>query len=313
MTDCHWGANDRRVLRGRHDPACADTTCRGCQACSERHCLRCGVTHEEHVCPGCLLATKLDLAEIVEACATLASEVADHGIDSEVMMLISPCADPEARGHLEASVAFGRVGPDRLDDLLPRNEMHPLWVLETIAMDWRAALDHDDPTTVVTVPDSAGYLIRNLEHVARKSAVDIHEQANEIAACSNNLGRVLQTWRAKHKGAPCIHCNDGTLLEHQTRDDETLDGWWCPRCRFEWDEDGYREVVRVANLVRAEWLTAPECSTLTKVPIGSVWGWASKNLVARKESGGRTLYRVADIRAQVKTDDGGVALASEAL
>lgn len=296
MTECRWATGDGpRIIPGRHDPECADTTCRGCQPCRERHCINCGIVHCEHVCPGCLLAVKLDLTEVVESYQQIESEIADHGINSEAMAIIGPCADPEARGHLEASVTVGRVDPDRLEDALPRDEKHPLWVLENIAMDWRVALDHDDPSTRATVPDSAGYLIRNIGHAATKPAVNIAAQAVEIAACLGNLGSVLQKWRTKHKGAPCIHCNDGTLLERQTRDDEDADGWWCPACRWEWDEDGYREVVAAGNRSRSAWLTGPDCAEVTGANVASIWKWAERGRVTRKTIGGKVHYNRAQV------------------
>lgn len=57
-----------------------------------------------------------NLGEIRRMCLALPTEAIMRGVDSESFNLLGPVSDPEARGHLEASVRAGRVPPEYLDD-----------------------------------------------------------------------------------------------------------------------------------------------------------------------------------------------------
>src|SRR5690242_151686 len=169
MTACRFVASDQpRVLTGRHDPDCADETCRGCQPCAEPHCAVCRRTHADGTCAECVAATRADLHEIAELCGALPEEVAHRGVNGEAMMLLGPTSDPEARGYLEASVLAGRVSRDALeashlkgcDD--PRcvgcaGEVHPLFVLGSWDMVWRDHLEHETDK-LATLPRLVDYL-----------------------------------------------------------------------------------------------------------------------------------------------------------
>lgn len=136
---CFYVAWDQpRALRGRHGPECpalaiastgvapvdagetngpqVATQCVGCLPCPEAHCIRCGREHvEQLVCPGCIADARADLAAITTLCANLPAEARAKGVDSEAMNLLGPVADPEARGHLLASVIVGRIPANYLD------------------------------------------------------------------------------------------------------------------------------------------------------------------------------------------------------
>ena len=61
--------------------------------------------------------TREALHDIARMCDALPAEVEHRGVEGEAMFLLGPAADPEARGHLEASVAAGRVSPDYLAEV----------------------------------------------------------------------------------------------------------------------------------------------------------------------------------------------------
>lgn len=113
---CRWVSSDRpRVLSGRHGDECAGDECRGCLPCTEPHCRVCGQAHHETTCGDCLSQVREDLKLLSQVCDSLPNEVRFRGIDSEAMNLLGPNADPEARGHLEASFLAGRITADYLD------------------------------------------------------------------------------------------------------------------------------------------------------------------------------------------------------
>ena len=300
MTDCRWGGADQpRILPNRHDVDCELGSCRGCQPCWQPHCPHCGITHTHHVCPGCLHTIRGNLTEIVALHAQLSDEAAERGINSEAMNLAGPSADPEARGHLEASIAVGRIPADRLADHLPADDQHPLWVLETIAGETRDALDHDEPTTRATVENAAGYISRNLTDIARDPNVDLAAIAGQIADCTRHMLAVLGDRTRDRTGAPCPTCEPARVLVYQTTDDghET---WTCMGCRREWDTEQYQLLIRVGYLAHAEWLNGPDCAA----KVGTTWAtlrkWAERGLVATKHISSKTHYRVTDAQERMR-------------
>lgn len=113
---CKWdGGEQPRILPQRHRDECRDEACSGCLPCSGPHCVVCGVEHSTGACAGCVGAVREDLGEIRRLSADLPAEVEVRGVAGEAFSLLGPTADPEARGHLEASVKAGRVPPEYLD------------------------------------------------------------------------------------------------------------------------------------------------------------------------------------------------------
>lgn len=86
--------------------------------CPEPHCRICWQAHVTNngTCAPCLARVRNDLHEIGRLYAHLLDEAENRGINSEAANFYGPAADPEARGHLEASIAAGRIPPDYLDE-----------------------------------------------------------------------------------------------------------------------------------------------------------------------------------------------------
>jgi hypothetical protein len=229
MTACRWVASTQpRAVVGRHDDGCTDETCRGCQPCTEPHCRVCSRVHAEGTCAECLAATRADLREIARLCDALPAEVEHRGLEGEAMVLLGPAADPEARGHLEASVACGRVPADYLDHA--DGELHPLFVLGTHDMVWREALDHDEPDAL-TLADTIDYLDRTMSYMAGFPHVPFEDFARDLRRCVAHLKGVLHdSERGVRANVSCFECGDD--LERRLGKEGFEDHWTCrnPRC-----------------------------------------------------------------------------------
>lgn len=256
--------------------------------CFERHCLSCGANHvDQRTCPWCVGEAREVLREIGELVDCLPEEAEAKGVRSEAMNLLGPACDPEARGHLAASVAAGRVPAHYLDEA--DDEQHPLIVLGATQMEWEDALDHESLSRV-TVSGALHYLGANLTYVAQLEHNDFAEQVTAWRRSLGHLRSVLGTGEQRRTGAPCPTCDPVRVLH------ATEDGWRCNGCWRQWDEVQYQELVRAGYLVNAEWLSGPDCAEATGAPRSSITGWASKGLVDKKVTEGRVHYRVAQVR-----------------
>lgn len=315
---CRFVARDLpRVLPGRHGEDCKGEVvtedgqqriegCRGCQPCPEAHCRVCGVIHSAGACPGCLDATRETLAEIRRMCGDLPDEAETRGVDGEALVLLGPVADPEARGHLEASVAAGRVPADYLGEIV--GESHPGWVLATWAMVYRDAFDHDDPVNAVQLDQEAGYLDRNLTYAATWPHVPFEDFAKELRACLTHLEVVLHdSERGERANISCFDC--GGDLERKLGDEGFEDVMTCRGCKRRYTSAEYNFAVKADRIDKAEWLTDTDMQIRTGVPAATVRSWAratkddSLPLVGKATQLGRTVYLVADVE-RVRDDKG---------
>lgn len=314
MTCKYDGAERPRILPGRHEDDCAGNECRGCQPCPWVHCRRCYREHveaETGTCPNCLADVRTDIAEITRMVAALPAEVRVKGIDSEAMNLLGPTADPEALGHMRASINVGRIPADWLE--VADDERHPLLVLGSWMEAYIEAFNHVDPERI-TVASAASYLNRNLTYIGAEADVPFEDFARDVAGCRSHMERVLHDGEQVETGAPCMTCEKPLLRVYENgalpwfhKDDSRpiadRDGWACRRCREFRSEKDYR--LNVADLHRssAEWLSAPDMIERTGISRGSLTGWASLGKVKRRTSGGRVVYRVADVEARLTDGD----------
>lgn len=292
---CKWVARgEPRVIQGRHLDDCElGEFCKGCQPCTEPHCRVCGITHANGSCAECQGETRGYLREIARMCDALPTEVVHRGIGGEAMMLWGPVADPEARGHLEASVAAGRVPADYLDHA--DGELHPLFVLGSWDMVWRDALDHDE-AGVLTLAGAVDYLDRTLGYMADYEHVPFEDFARDLRQCAAHLERVLHDGEQRDEGVPCLTCE--RPLTRVWGKDEAADGWECKRCRAQSTEAQYQLAVKADYIASSEWLTDADMAVRTGVKAGTVRVWAQRNAVRRKRDAGRTLYAVADVETR---------------
>lgn len=245
---CRWnGTTNPRTLPGRHGDGCDGDGCAGCLPCTEPHCRVCGRTHAAGTCAECLAETRANLHDIARMCDALPAEVEHRGVEGEAMMLLGPTADPEARGHLEASVLAGRIPPDYLAEA--HGQLHPLFCLGTWDMIWRDALEHDD-IEVLTLAGTVDYLDRTMSYMAGYEHVPFEDFARDLRQCASHLEAVLHDGeQVDRTRVPCLKC--GTLLERRFGIQAALDGHVCPKCKRTYDDEEFR-------LAKADWLSREE-------------------------------------------------------
>lgn len=305
---CYFVSSDRpRMVRGEHlESGCE---CKGCLPCAHSHCRICSLAHAAGTCPECMSETRDALHEIGRMCDALPEEVETRGVDGEAMMLLGPAADPEARGHLKASVNVGRVPEDYLEEA--DGELHPLFVLGTWDMLVRDVLEHDEPTERLTVELAIDYLDRQLSYLGGFEDLPFEDMARDLRKCANHLERVLHDGEQVETGAPCMTCRKplrrvfaGNELPWTHRDGSkpraNEDVWACAKCH-EWrDDERYRLNVSELHRTAAEWLTDQEMEVRTGIRAGTVREWARDRsdrpaLVDKRRDSGRVVYLVADV------------------
>lgn len=293
MSTCYYAGSDRpRMVRGEH--LVAGCECDGCVECAHSHCRICTHAHAVGTCPECMAATRETLHEIGRMCDALPEEVEMRGVEGEAMMLLGPAADPEARGHMQASINVGRIPEDYLEEAY--GELHPLFVLGTWDMLVRDALEHDESDDRLTVAIAIDYLDRQLTYLGGFEDLPFEDMARDLRACANHMERVLHDGEQVETGAPCMTCRVPLRLVRGERDDR----WQCPRCKQESTDAQYRFAVQHLHRENAEWLTDREMELRTGVRAGTVREWARDRedreaLVGKRRDSGRVVYLVADV------------------
>lgn len=303
MSSCTYaGPNHPRLLRDRHADDCPDyETCPGCLPCTEAHCRVCNYAHTDGTCAECLTDTRDDLREIARMCDALPEEVEHRGVDGEAMTLLGPAADPERRGHLEASVLAGRVPADYLEHA--DGELHPLFVLGTWDGMWRDALEHDDPAGPVTVAGATDYLDRTMTYMASYEHVPFEDFARDLRRCRRHMEAVLHDGEQIERGAPCLACR-GPNLVLRYGDTFATDRWTCPRrdCGAEYTRAQYRGMVEADARAKASHLTDRDMEARTGVKAGTVREWARRGYVGKRREHERTVYSVEDVLTRNATN-----------
>jgi hypothetical protein len=258
--NCRFVATDEpRVVKGRHDEDCPGEACEGCQPCTEPHCRVCGRTHADGTCAECLAETREDLHEIAARCGALSPEVLHRGIRSEAMTLLGPTVDPERWGHTAASYLSGRLPEGWIETgkhgkecpLLVNeaclgcggSELHPLLVLGTWDMCWRAELEHDD-AEVLTVASAVEYLDRQMTYMAGYEDSPFEDFARDLRRCRAHLESVLHDARQGDRAnVGCFECG-GSLERRLTERDGFEDFWTCQRCHRRYTQAEYNFALR---------------------------------------------------------------------
>jgi hypothetical protein len=240
--------------------------------------------------------TREALHDIARMCDALPEEVESRGVEGEAMFLLGPACDPEARGHLEASVLAGRVTDDYLENA--DGELHPLFVLGSWDAVWRDALEHDEPTERLTITTAVDYLDRTMGYMSGYEHVPFEDYAKDLRQCRTHMESVLHDGEQVDRGAPCMTCS--VPLERVWGDDKRADGWKCPRCHQTSTEDQYRFAVAHLHREEATHLTDRDIEIRTGVKAGTVRVWANRGDVERKRDAGRTLYAVADVQRRMR-------------
>lgn len=296
---CKWTSRDTpRILPGRHTDDCADrygddpNGCAGCLPCTEDHCVVCRRVHAIGACAECTAEARAGLHEIARLCDSLPEEVEHRGVEGEAMMLLGPVSDPEAWGHVTASINVGRLPKEWVEQ--GGGERHPLTVLLSWQMCWRDALEHDEAPDA-TLTTAVDYVDRTLGYMATHPELEVpfEDFAADVRRCVGHLEAVLHDGEQRDTGAPCMTC--GVPLERVWGKDLEADGWRCPRCRETSTEDQYRFAVAHLHRTEAEWLTDRDMEQRTGIKAGTVRVWANRGEVTRRRDQGRTVYAVAEV------------------
>lgn len=244
MSTCRFVASDEpRILPGRHNEDCpGGEACAGCQPCPGPHCRVCGRAHSADTCAECRAEARDDLLAIASACDALPEEAVNQGVESEAMVLLGPAADPEAWGHLSASVKVGRIPADYLS--AADNELHPLLVLGTWEMIWREHLEQ--PTALeATIPRLVDYLNRQLHVMAAEPLVPFEDFARDLRRCRTHVEAVLHDSNMGDRAnVGCFECRGG--LERRLTPQGFEDVWTCKVCRRRYTYAEYNFALRAA-------------------------------------------------------------------
>jgi hypothetical protein len=245
--------------------------------------------------------------------ADLPAEVEPAASNGEAMNLLGPAADPEARGHWEASVLAGRIVPvdcdardlDDVKDWLETasHELHPLIVIGGWGIVYRDAFEHGEPVGRVDVLTEAGYLERNLTEMGELDDVPFEDFARDLRRCVAHIERVLgDSDRGERTNIDCLDC--GGALERRLGTDGFEDVATCRGCRRRYTAPEYNFAVEADLIDRAEWLTDVHMAQRTNVNAATVRSWArtpkddSPPLVRKASQLGRTVYCVEDVERE---------------
>lgn len=290
---CKWnGSNQPRIITDRHEDLCTDERCRGCRPCPEPHCRVCAHSHATGTCAECMAETREALHDIARMCGALPEEVEHRGVEGEAMMLLGPVADPEAWGHVTASVSAGRLPKGYVED--GGGEQHPMTTFLSWQMVWRDALEHDDaPDSELTT--AVDYLDQTMTYMGGYEYVPFEDFARDLRRCRAHLEAVLHDGEQVDRGAPCMTC--GADLQRTWGEGDAADGWKCPRCKRTSSDAQYRFAVWQDYLEKADWLSAKGCVAALaqhEPPVvvveGTIRSWASKGHLTSKRDGMQTVY-----------------------
>lgn len=312
MSTCIWrGAENPRTLPGRHVDACENETCKGCQPCTEPHCVVCGIEHKLGACPKCTGVARDDLFEIGRLCSKLGAEMKltikapGEGPLANVpggvlMFLDGPVANNEAWSHRITHALYS--GQPHWRDELDSDGEPPLLMLTWWEEKWRDLTDN--PTEdLASVHSAVTYLDEKLSWAAdfephfEDFARDLRQQVARLEDALHEGVRV-------ETGAPCMKCGaNQSRIYAPDKGGPEKDIWRCPKCKQESSPGQYMLAVRQAYLANADTLTATDMLEQYRINVGTLQGWASKGHVAKRgrDDNGRRLYDVDDA---VKMRDG---------
>jgi hypothetical protein len=253
--------------------------------------------HADGCCAECLAETRDALREIARLCDALPEEVEHRGVHSEAMMLLGPTADPEAVGHVEASIAAGRLPADWLD--VADHELHPLFVLGSWDMVVRDALEHDEPADRLTVATAVDYLDRQLTYLGGYEHVPFEDLARDLRRCRAHVEQVLHDGEQVEHGAPCLTCKRPVT---RSMGDDGEYHYRCERCRRDLTANEYRLAVRAAHVAHADRLNVEDMAERIRVPASTIRRWA--NVLRHQRAGGEPVEHPPLIRSCGRDDRG---------
>lgn len=317
MSSCIWrGQNNPRALRGRHDEdGCKDQYgdpdphCKGCQACTDAHCIVCGIEHVDQLtCPTCVASVRDGLIQIRNLFHQLPEQAISGGDDGrleaarpipggEAMVLMAPGSDARARGWA------GERGDDTSHkaDEIDGDSYPPSIMLVTWEDDWRKI--KSQPTKqAATVYSCWNYLDENLHWAARHhEAFDAF--AEEVRQQVARLEDVLHAGDRPEATVGCLYCR-GKLERVFSTKTGFSDDYKCgnPHCGRTCRRPQYLSAVKAAWIALAEVLPAEYAAIRLGIPATRIRVWGSRfpELKSGRNKNGLWLYKVSDLAAKLE-------------
>ncbi len=310
MSDCQWNGSERpRLLPRRHEDACTDDECRGCQPCTEPHCLVCGIEHKLGVCPGCLGAARDDLWELNRLMSRVVSEMHDrakvqkYGVlegvpGGELMYLAAPVAD--LRYHAARMALALHRGQDHVTDEHDSDGEHPALMLGWWEDKWRALRSDDTDNTLVS--GDVSYLDDALTWAADNEP-HFPEFAQGLRQQVRRVEDALLEGERDDVGARCLKCGAHQLKKFGAVAEK--DYWHCPRCKRDSSPAQYTVSEAHERRTRAERLTAGDMELRFNIKRGTLWKWVSEGLVRQRglNGNGHKMYDVAEVKIRLGLAD----------
>lgn len=310
MSDCIWnGSENPRILKRRHLDDCDNDACRGCQPCTEPHCLVCGIEHKLGVCPECVGAARDDLWELSRLLSRVTHEMHDRakvqksgvleGVPGgELMYLAGPVADVRYNAA-RVTIALHR-GQDHVADEHDTDGEHPALMLGWWEDKWRAIHSHD--TDVTQVIGDVAYLSDMLTW-AGDNEPHFPEFARGLRQQVTRVEDALLEGERDMIGAACLQCG-----AHQIRKFGPIpakDFWHCPRCKRDSSPAQYTLSEADERRHRVDRLTAGDMELRFGVKRGTLWKWVSEGDVRKRglNGNGHKMYDVADVAARMTRQD----------
>lgn len=309
-TDCMWrGTENPRAIRNHHDDDCDDEKCRGCQDCTEPHCLVCGIEHKLGVCPECVGAAREDLWELRRLMSRVTNEmheqakVSKHGVlegmpGGELMFLAGPVADINYHAG-RMTVALHR-GDDHAGDEHDSDGEHPNLTLTWWEEKWRTLRGRSATSTVDF--GNVTYLDDMLTW-AGDNEPHFPEFARDLRQAVTRVEDALLEGIRQDVGARCLRCGARQIKKFGAI--ESKDEWHCPRCKQDSTIAQYILSEKDERRNRADRLTAPEMELRFGIKRGTLWKWVSDGRVKLRglNGNGHKMYDVADVEARMQPAD----------
>jgi hypothetical protein len=258
-----------------------------------------------------------NLNQIVDLYAHLLDQALNGGHDGHLeaarphptdsMTMLGPIANYEAWSHQTATrIRANITGRDWVTDDHDHDPDHPALVLAWWDDMWRTLNQHL-PAVTPTLSAYANYLNLNMTAMAREPRANFHEFAADMTRTRTQLESLLYAGEADERGVQCLKCNtpltrrsDPPRAGNKVDQGGLRDEWVCPApgCRRRYSTAEYYFAVAQAFRAHSPALCVDDIHTQYGIAKGTIWVWANRGKVRRRgrDSSGRALYDVADVR-----------------
>lgn len=255
----------------------------------------------------------LDIAQSLTAIVVLWRDLEDEALhryaDKELpggdaLVMLGPVANMEAYGYRQLSEMMGRTNAKGGEDDDFTDDAPPLLVLAGWTEVIRAERALEPERKRASVTREADFIRASIDWMlvedenGTPNFMPADELARELRRVVARLENVLKAGERDDKGAPCMKCGHAQIKVWGA--EAHADRWHCKTCGLWPTPDEYNLSVRQNYLKESKRLNATDMLEQYRIKQGTLTGWASKGLVARrgKDGSGRILYDVDQAVAQ---------------